>query len=215
MQGVPFKELKNIQKGKSLKHYIFKLRSALKNNKLTCRSKKELGLKSDKKKTRNNNFNYPEKRSLTSTNNPTNTTLTRKRTQSVKTQDSIRCKKVNRNQRNPISTQEEGKRHNSQCCQKPLAQKRSESSQEQTSPTSSQSLRNSKHLNKENRLRGVNSPTLNSTKEHPMLQQELVANIDGSYIQFQLVSIDPKLLLQDLPPVMAVEPMPSLIWPYN
>lgn len=215
MQGVPFKGLKNIQKGKPLKHYIFKLRSALKNNKLTCRSKKDLGLKSDKKKTRNNNFNYPEKRPLTGTNNPANTVLTRKKTQSLKTQDSIRPKKVNRNRRNKISIQEEGKRHNSQCCQKSLAPKISESSQEQTSSTPSQSLSNSKHFNKVNCLREVDSPTLNSTREHPMLQQELVANIDGSYIEFKLVSIDPKLLLQDLPPVIAMEPLPSLIWPYN
>lgn len=50
--------------------------------------------------------------------------------------------------------------------------------------------------------------------DHPMLQQELVAEINGSHIQFRLVQVDLELLLQE-GPIFTNDPMPSLIWPYD
>lgn len=63
-------------------------------------------------------------------------------------------------------------------------------------------------------LRILANVKLNYFHEHPMLQQELVAEIDGRNIRFQLVEVDPELLLQEHPTFMS-EPLPSLIWPYD
>ncbi|AQZ16029.1 (ZYRO0A04290g) [Zygosaccharomyces parabailii] len=65
---------------------------------------------------------------------------------------------------------------------------------------------------RESRL--VDIVNLNYFHEHPMLQKELVAEIDGRNIRFQLVEVDPEILLQERPIIMS-EPLPSLIWPYD
>ncbi|CDH10323.1 uncharacterized protein ZBAI_02108 [Zygosaccharomyces bailii ISA1307] len=60
----------------------------------------------------------------------------------------------------------------------------------------------------------VANVNLNYFHGHPMLQQELVAEINGRNIRFQLVEVDPELLLQEHP-ILTSDPLPSLIWPYD
>ncbi|GAV51622.1 hypothetical protein ZYGR_0AF00930 [Zygosaccharomyces rouxii] len=218
MQGMPSREQKYIQRGKSLKHYIAKLRNAFKNNKIVCMAKKDLeAVLEEKEKPSSNRFNRPRKRSLTNANKATSTTPTRMETQPAKTQDSPewkRQKKTSRDHGKAKLDQNGRKRHNARIIRNSLASEQSKSSHEHAGRTPSRCPKNPKPHGKKTHLEEVKNLTLDDIQEHPMLQQELTARIDGSYIQFHLVGVDPKLLLQG-PPAITTEPMPSLIWPYD
>lgn len=73
---------------------------------------------------------------------------------------------------------------------------------------------NEERMQKCRESRLVDNENLSYFQKHPMLQQELIAEIDGKNIRFQLVEVDPQTLLQEHPIFMS-EPLPSLIWPYD
>ncbi|CAR25624.1 hypothetical protein ZYGR_0A01890 [Zygosaccharomyces rouxii] len=214
MQEVLFKEHQYIQRGKSLKRYISKLRNVLKNNRLAGKAKKDLEVRSQKKeKPKRNSLSSKRKRSLTSANNTNNITPTRKETQSAKKQDSPKWKRQKRTSRDRGRTSSKKRRDPHGNCDL-LASEQSENPHNHADSPLSRRSKNSKSYNRRKHSKEAKNLTLDDIQEHPMLQQELVANINGSYIQFHLVSVDPKLLLQG-PPVITTEPMPSLIWPYD
>lgn len=209
MHGTLYEEQKY---NKSFKHYISRLQKAFrKNNKLARKAKRELetALMQKKRSSSDNRRSYSSrKRSRTSTNTSMKSTVARKEsepeTEFANGKDLFRCKKQKKTNGK--------KRRNPPRIQNSLAADQSD--KPDVVSTSSECPKKSKSNNKKKRLQKSKKLRLDDIQEHPMLQQELVANIDGSYIQFHLVSIDPKQLLQE-PQEITTEPMPSLIWPYN
>lgn len=205
-------EERYIQREKALKRYINKLQNALKINKKASRTKK------DKEKAEKCNRGLSGSSDVTDSDagsrrkrpNTSTASVTRE-TRSTKTQDPPEWKRKNTRDNQGRTNKNNRKRNESR---KKLKLVSSNQANNHINSSSSQQPKKLDLHKEEKPLEESKHLMLHDSSEHPMLKQELVAEINGECIQFHLIRVDPNLLLQEQPTINA-EPIPSLIWPYD